>query len=94
MHPMHHSTLRRAAIAAMLALTAFASIAQPDARDPPRGPPTEALEACKSLAAGKDCSFTTPQGKSLQGSCWAPEGKPLACRPKAAPGAPSPRPPG
>ena len=51
------------------------------------GPPPEALAACKSLAAGAACSVTTPRGTEA-GTCTAPEGKPLACRPKNAPGAP------
>ena len=50
-------------------------------------PPPEALAACKSLSSGQACSFTSPHGAE-QGSCWAPEGKPLACRPKNAPAAP------
>lgn len=44
-------------------------------------PPAEAMQACKSLVSGQDCSFTTSKG-SLTGTCWAPEGKPLACKPK------------
>jgi hypothetical protein len=44
------------------------------------GPPPEAVAACKSQAAGAACSFTSPHGV-VKGSCWAPEGKPLACRP-------------
>ena len=50
-----------------------------------RGPPPEALGACKSLAAGAACSFTSPRGPET-GTCFAPEGKPLACRPKHGPG--------
>jgi hypothetical protein len=50
-----------------------------------RGPPPEALAACKSESAGAVCSFTGRDGQQLQGACWAPEGKPLACRPKDAP---------
>lgn len=44
-------------------------------------PPAEAVQACKSLVSGQDCSFTTSKG-SRTGTCWAPEGKPLACKPK------------
>jgi hypothetical protein len=51
---------------------------------PRRGPPPEALAACKALAAGKACSVTL-DSKMLKGTCWAPEGKPLACRPDGAP---------
>jgi hypothetical protein len=45
-----------------------------------RGPPPEALAACQSLAAGAACSFTSSRG-AHSGSCFAPEGKALACRP-------------
>lgn len=50
-------------------------------------PPAEAIAACKSLPAGKDCSFSTPQGTE-KGVCWAPEGKPLACKPNKPKGPP------
>jgi len=46
----------------------------------PRKPPQEALDACKSQAAGQACSFTSDRG-AVTGTCWAPEGKPLACKP-------------
>jgi hypothetical protein len=76
-------------MAALASLAASACCAQPapggGGEPPPRRPPPEALEACKSLAAGKACSFASPRGGTVQGSCWAPEGKPLACRPKDAP---------
>lgn len=53
-----------------------------------RGPPPEALAACKTAKAGADCSFS--QGdRTVKGSCWAPEGKPLACRPKDMPPPPA-----
>lgn len=48
--------------------------------DEHRKPPAEALAACKSLAAGSACNFTSPRGAET-GTCGAPEGKPLACRP-------------
>ncbi len=84
----------RAALAA-LALSAGIGHAQPGpgpGSGPPPTPPAEALAACKSLAAGKACSFSAPSG-AVQGSCWAPEGKPLACRPTGA-GGPAGAPPG
>ena len=65
------------------ALTSIA-VAQPAEGGGHRGPPPEALVACKSLAAGAACGFSGERG-SMKGSCWAPEGKPLACRPKGAP---------
>jgi hypothetical protein len=63
----------------------------PEGREGPPRPPKEALDSCKSLSAGQACSFTTPKG-TVDGACWAPEGKPLACKPKDAPGGES-RPP-
>lgn len=67
-------------VALVLSLSAGASFAQP------RGgqPPAEALAACKSAKQGDACSFTGDRGKA-SGSCEAPEGKPLACRPSDAP---------
>ena len=57
-----------------------------------RGPPPEALAACKSLASGAECGFTAPRG-NVRGTCWAPEGRPLACRPNDGPqGAPGQKP--
>jgi len=55
-----------------------------EAPEPHRGPPPEALAACKTLASGAACGFTGPRG-SVTGTCWAPEGRPLACRPNGAP---------
>jgi hypothetical protein len=54
----------------------------------PHGPPPESFAACKTLAAGAACSFTNPRG-SFTGTCVAPEGKPLGCRPSNAPPPPS-----
>ena len=48
-----------------------------------RKPPAEAIAACKSLSKGQACTFTSPQ-RTVTGTCWAPEDKPLACRPKDA----------
>lgn len=74
------------------ALTACCTLfAQPtDGKSGPSQPPPEAMAACQSLSGGHACSFTSPRG-AMKGACWAPEGKPLACRPKDAPsgGAPS-----
>ncbi len=70
-----------------LALSALPAWSQDAAQPPPQrrqGPPAEALQACKSLASGAACEFTTPDG-TKKGSCWAPEGRPLACKPKDAP---------
>lgn len=71
-----------------LALCSTSALAQSKPDNPPpgdrRGPPAEALAACKTLKSGDACSFTADRGEA-SGSCWAPEGRPLACRPKDAP---------
>jgi hypothetical protein len=76
------------AFSATLMLACAAAFAQPPSGPPPggehRGPPPEALTACKTAKAGTDCSFTQGE-RTVKGSCWAPEGKPLACRPKDMP---------
>lgn len=87
----------RAAFICSLLLAALGASAQPQGGPPPgpppggghRGPPPEALAACKAAKSGADCGFTH-DGRALKGSCWAPEGRPLACRPKDAPPPPQP----
>ena len=69
-------------VAIATALLSACACAQPNDRPPP--PPAEAFAACKAVPAGAACSFSAPQGVVI-GSCWAPEGKPLACKPKSAP---------
>ena len=63
-----------------------------------RGPPPEAVEACKGKAAGAVCNFVNREGVSLAGTCFAPPprpddagksdapARPLACRPDRGPG--------
>ena len=77
-----------APIASLLLAATLGASAQPQGGPPPdgehRGPPPEALAACKTAQAGADCSFT--QGNhAVKGNCWAPGGKALACRPKDMP---------
>jgi hypothetical protein len=43
-------------------------------------PPPEALAACEKKASGAACSFTH-DGHERTGVCWAPEDRPLACKP-------------
>jgi YHYH protein len=50
------------------------------------GPPPEMLKACAGKLAGDSCSATGPQGRTVNGSCFAPQGRPLACRPAGGPG--------
>src|SRR5208282_5593314 len=52
-----------------------------DSKEHRPGPPPEALQACSSKKMDDACSFTGPRG-TLEGACWAPQDKPLACRPK------------
>jgi hypothetical protein len=40
------------------------------------------------LSSGQGCSFSSPHG-TVAGTCWAPAGKPLACKPTDAPGSPA-----
>jgi hypothetical protein len=49
-----------------------------------RGPTPEMLAACSDKAAGQTCSATGPQGNLMSGTCFAPQGRPLACRPSGA----------
>jgi len=87
--PTYPPLLGLLAVLAATALFAAAATAQPapprsdDDRPPP--PPPESLQACASLAAGAACEFKTPRGNTMKGTCWAPEGKPLACKPKERP---------
>lgn len=74
----------RYATFAVMAVVSLAAAAQPATSEKRSGPPEEAIAACKSLQAGKDCSFTGMRG-NVTGTCFAPQGKPLACRPKDAP---------
>jgi hypothetical protein len=47
-----------------------------------RGPPAEALAACKGAKLDQGCSFTAPIG-TVTGNCWQPDAEhPLACRPE------------
>jgi hypothetical protein len=58
--------------------------AQPAESNGRKGPPPQALDACKSLALGAECGFSGAQG-TIKGTCLASEGRSLACRPKNAP---------
>ncbi len=74
------------------AVISACACAQPTVgNDGPPRPPPEALAACKAAAAGTACNFNSPHG-AVSGSCWAPEGKPLACKPTNPPPAAAARP--
>ena len=90
MHPIKNFSIARISLFCALAISSTLLCAQPpaappaDGQKPPHhGPPKEALDACKTLKSGQDCGFTSPHG-AVKGSCFAPEGRPLACRPKDA----------
>jgi hypothetical protein len=68
------------------ALLSACACAQPKGNDRPPTPPVEALAACNTAAAGAPCNFSSPQG-TVSGNCWAPVGKPLACKPTHPPAA-------
>jgi len=57
------------------------SSAAGDTQQAHRGPPPEALQACSTKKMDDPCSFSGPRG-NMEGTCWAPQGLPLACRPK------------
>jgi hypothetical protein len=80
------SALHRAALVT-LGLASCLACSAGYAADPPSrpGPPPEAIAACEKLAVGNACSFKAGERGAMNGSCWAPEGRPLACRPAGAP---------
>ena len=47
-----------------------------------RGPPEVALQACASSVQGDPCSFEGRRDNIVEGTCEAPDDKPLACRPE------------
>ncbi len=72
MTPLKTSLL--AASAALLALAATAAARPPHDDDgdrprPPRRPPPEAIAACDGADVGDPCSFDTPRGDELSGTC-------------------------
>lgn len=49
----------------------------------PQGPPPAALEACQGKTQGASCSFTSPNGNTINGSCITPPNQTsLACAPQ------------
>ncbi len=46
-----------------------------------RGPPPEALEACSASAEGDQCSFETPRGDTVSGTCRQVKDGQMACVP-------------
>ena len=63
--------------------TAFAQDSTDDRRKMDRrGPPEAALKACESLVQSDPCSFEGRGDEVVEGTCEAPDDKPLACRPE------------
>jgi hypothetical protein len=88
---------RSAVLAALAALLLSATaIARPSEgkrpdRPPCGGPPREAVEACDGRKADDACSFETPRGDDIEGTCKiVGEEQVLACVPADGP---PPRPP-
>ncbi|MGE4297356.1 MAG: hypothetical protein AB7E47_04940 [Desulfovibrionaceae bacterium] len=53
-------------------------------RGGPGGPPPEAATACSGKSSGDTCSFTTPRGDAVSGTCTDFNGA-LSCRPADCP---------
>lgn len=52
-----------------------------------RTPPQEAIDICKGLDTGAECTMTTPRGDSVTGTCEnTPDNKYFACKPEGGPG--------
>lgn len=48
----------------------------------PKGPPPEAIEVCFSKAVGDVCTFETPRGDGVEGSCESlSDSDVIACKP-------------
>jgi hypothetical protein len=70
-------TITRRPLAALLLALPLAALAQADAGNGPppdqdghhRGPPPEAIAACKGKAVGTQASFTDRAGRTISGPC-------------------------
>lgn len=94
------AALGTAVFGAATALVIFGATQINAQRGPDRGPPgdgqkpTEAmLKACTAKQADDPCSTEGPNGNQVAGSCFAPAGRPLACRPSGGAIGPGNRPP-
>lgn len=80
-------------VASLLGLMMSVSVAHAEGKR--KGPPPEeAIATCANQTEGQACSFSTPNGDAVEGSCKAPprgrEGA-LACRPERGSGGRPPR---
>ncbi len=71
-------------LALALALALGLGIGSASAQPPPGAPPPEALAACHGKSSNDICQANLQRG-TIKGVCWAPQGRPLACRPSNAP---------
>jgi hypothetical protein len=78
---MAHTGLQLAAIAATVICSGTGLAHEPGGH----GPPQVAVDACASLKAGDNCSFTI-DGRTVDGTCRSgPDGGAVACAPKDSP---------
>ena len=83
----------RLPIAVAMAAVAFGALGAVNlaAQQGPSGgrqgdPRPEMLKACVSKSSGDSCSATGPRDRKISGTCFALQGRPLACRPQRSPG--------
>ncbi len=65
----------------------YASSAIADQGDKPRHrkAPKVAIEACAAMVEGDPCAFEGRDGEAVEGTCFLPPERSLACRPSAPP---------
>ena len=70
------------------------AMAERDRKGPPKGkPPAEAFAACADQAEESACSFSTPDGDTVEGTCALPRiaEESLVCKPNREPQKDKPR---
>lgn len=90
-----HCNIARFLVISSITVAALAGVsskvfAQQPEESGHKRPPAEALQACEQKKADDACEFKGRQ-QTMTGTCWAPEGKPLACKPKHPPGGKGPK---
>ena len=83
----------RPSVPLLVTLLAVAALAAPAFGERPsrRGPPPEALSACEGAAEEAACSFTSPRGDEVAGSCRTVRDGDVACVPEGGPRGRRPR---
>jgi hypothetical protein len=80
--------LQLACVLTTILLTGAANAQDDERQEPQREhgrPPEVAIDACAAAVQGDQCSFEGRRGETLEGTCEAPDDKPLACRPEGRP---------